>query len=133
MGVFGVFFGCSGDGGFKGPLLGASIGDGGFMLAYISGRRGVISFNVATSQLPVREKFAQRTKNGPQSAFYGVPGEFFRENTAGGVAPGEVFRGTAAERSVLGEFCRTTTQAHLLLGYLRLGSNRKGYRTKRVG
>ena len=71
------------------------------------------------------KKFAQRTKNGPQSAFYGVPGEFFRENTAGGVAPGEVFRGTAAEQSVLAEFCRTTTQAHLLLGYLRLGSNRK--------
>ena len=109
------------------------------MLAYISGRRGVISFNVATSQLPERgkvrparpgadarpKKFAQRTKNGPQSAFYGVLGEFFRENTAGGVAPGEVFRGTAAEQSVLAEFCRTTTQARLLLGCLRIGSNRK--------
>ena len=71
------------------------------------------------------KKFAQRTKNGPQSAFYGVLGEFFRENTAGGVAPGEVFRGTAAEQSVLAEFCRTTTQARLLLGCLRIGSNRK--------
>ena len=39
------------------------------------------------------KKFALRTKNGPQSAFYGVLGEFFRENTAGGVTPGEVFRG----------------------------------------
>ena len=109
------------------------------MLACISGSSGVIGFNVATSQLPVREKvrparpgadasakkFAQRTKNGPQSAFYGVLGEFFRENTAGGVAPGEVFRGTAAEQSVLAEFCRTTTQARLLLGCLRIGSNRK--------
>ena len=71
------------------------------------------------------KKFAQRTKNGPQSAVCGVLGEVFRENTAGVVAPGELFRGTAAERSVLGEFCRTTTQARLLLGYLRLGSNRK--------
>ena len=43
------------------------------------------------------KKFALRTKNGPQSAVYGV----------------------------LGEFCRTTTQARLLLGCLRLGSNRK--------
>ena len=39
------------------------------------------------------KKFAQRMKNGPKSAVCGVPGEFFRENTAGGVAPGEVFRG----------------------------------------
>ena len=71
------------------------------------------------------KKFALRTKNGPQSAVYGVPGELFRENTAGGVVLGEVFRGTAAEQSVLGEFCRTTTQVRPLLGYLRLGSNRK--------
>ena len=71
------------------------------------------------------KKFAQRTKNGPQSAVCGVLGEVFRENTAGVVAPGELFRGTAAERTVLAEFCRTTTQARLLLGYLRLGSNRK--------
>ena len=39
------------------------------------------------------KKFAQRMKNGPKSAVCGVPGEFFRENTAGGVVPGEVFRG----------------------------------------
>ena len=39
------------------------------------------------------KKFAQRMKNGPKLAFCGVLGEFFRENTAGGVAPGEVFRG----------------------------------------
>ena len=124
---------------FQRPRVGASSGDGGFTLVCISGSSGVVGFNVATSQLPVREKvrparpgadasakkFAQRTKNGPQSAFYGVPGEFFRENTAGGVAPGEVFRGTAAEQTVLGEFCRTTTHARLLLGCLRLGPNRK--------
>ena len=71
------------------------------------------------------KKFAQRTKNGPKTSVCGVPGELFRENTAGGVVLGEVFRGTAPEQSVLGEFCRTTTQARLLLGCLRLGSNRK--------
>ena len=139
MGVFGVFFGSRGDGGFNGRCLGASIGDGGFTLVCISGCRGVIGFNVVTSQQPEREKvrparpgadasakkFAQRTKNGPKSAVCGVPGELFRENTAGGVVLGEVFRGTAAEQTVLAEFCRTTSQACLLLGYLRLGSNRK--------
>ena len=42
MGDFGAYFGCS--------------GDGGFILACISGRRGVIGFKVATSPRPVREK-----------------------------------------------------------------------------
>ena len=153
MGVFGAYFGCigvvgfneccsgtsigdggftlvctsgrRGDGGFNGRCLGASIGDGGFMLVCISGCRGFIGFNVATSQLPVREKFALRTKNGPKLAVYGVLGEFFRENTAGGVAPGELCRGTAAERSVPGEFCRTTSQVRPLLGGRHLRSNRE--------
>ena len=53
------------------------------------------------------KKFALRTKNGPQSAFYGVLGEFFRENTAGGVAPGEPFRGLVGER-----VCRANLVAH---------------------
>ena len=47
------------------------------MLACISGCRGVIGFNVATSQLPVREKFALRTKNGPKSAFVACWANFF--------------------------------------------------------
>ena len=70
-------------------------------------------------------KFALRTKNVPKMAVYGVLGEFFRENTAGGVAPGELFRGTVAERSVLGEFCRVTTQVRPLLGGRHLRSNRE--------
>ena len=91
----------------------------------ISGRCGDGGFNVATSQLPVREKvrparpgvgvsakkFALRTKNGPKMAVYGVPGE--------------LFRGTVAERSVLGEFCRVTTQVRPLLGGRHLRSNRE--------
>ena len=90
MGVFGVVFGCRGDGGFNGRCLGVSIGDGGFMLACISGCRGVIGFNVATSQQPVREKvrparpgvdasvtkLAQRAQNTPNSAHLSQQGEF---------------------------------------------------------
>ena len=56
MGVLGGFFGCSGVVGFIGRCLGVSIGDGGFMLVCISGCRGVVGFNVAMSQLSVREK-----------------------------------------------------------------------------
>ena len=52
------------------------------------------------------KKFAQRTKNGPQSAFYGTLGELFRGRAAEGAVLGEVFRGTAAERSVLGKLLR---------------------------
>ena len=94
MGVLGAFFGCRGDGGFNGRCSGACIGDGGFTLVCISGRRGVIGFNAATSQQPVHEKvrparldvgvsakkFAQRTNNGPQWAFLDVLGEFCRGN-----------------------------------------------------
>ena len=90
MGVLGAFFGCSGVVGFIGRCLGVSIGDGGFMLVCISGCRGVVGFNVAMSQLSVREKvrparlvsglrvteFAQHAKNGRKSAFCGVLGEF---------------------------------------------------------
>ena len=42
MGVFGAFFGCRGDAGFKSPLLGAS--------------SGVLGFNVAMLLRLVREK-----------------------------------------------------------------------------
>ena len=74
----GAFIGRRGDGGFNGCCLEASIGDAGFMLACSSGRRGVIGFNVAMSRVLCAKKFALRTKDGPQSAFYGVPGELFR-------------------------------------------------------
>ena len=110
------FFGCSGVAGFNGRFLGASSGAGGFMLACISGCRGVIGFKVGTWPCPVREKvrparpgvdvsakkFAQRTKNGSKSAFSGVLGEFFRGNAAGGGVLGEFFRGNADGGGVLG-------------------------------
>ena len=84
MGVFGAFFGC--------------IGDGGFMLAYISACRGVIGFKVGTWLCPVREKvrparpdvcvsakkFAPHAQNGRKTLFSGALGELFRGNAAGG-------------------------------------------------
>ena len=44
MGVFGVFFGCRGVVGFNGCCSWVSSGDGGFMLARVSGCEGVGSF-----------------------------------------------------------------------------------------
>ena len=105
MGVFGVFFGCRGDGGFSGALL------------WVSG--GVFGFNVAMFLSPVRDvfrparpcvgasakkfaqrhcshrvgakKFAQHTKNGQKLAFDGALGELLRRNAAGGAVLGEFF------------------------------------------
>ena len=120
MGVFGAVFGRRGDAGFKAPLLGASSGDGGFMLACISGRRGVIGFTVTASVRPVREKvrpawpdvcvsakkFALHAQNTPKSAFLRLLGELFRGRATGGAALGEFFRGNAAGWAVLGELFR---------------------------
>ena len=108
MGVFGAFFGCRGDAGFKAPLLGE--------------RSGVVGFNAAMLSRLVREKvrpawpdvcvsakkFAQRTKNGPKLAFSGVLGEVIRGNVAGWAVLGEVFRGNATGWAVLGEFFAET-------------------------
>ena len=80
MGVFVAVFGCRGDVGFKGPLLGVS--------------GSVVGFNIATLSRLVREKvrpaapchresakeFAQRAQIGPNSAFLRLLGEFFRAN-----------------------------------------------------
>ena len=52
------------------------------------------------------KKFSQRTKNAPKMAFYGLPGEFFRENTVVGAALGEFFRGNNGEGPAPGELCR---------------------------
>ena len=85
------------------------------MLACISGCRGVIGFTVGTWLCPVREKvhpawadvgasakkFALRAQKGPQAAFYGVLGEFFRDNASRGAA--------------LGEFCLAQGQICLVL------------------
>ena len=39
------------------------------------------------------KNFALRAKNGPKLAVYGVPGELFRGNAAGGAVLGEFIRG----------------------------------------
>ena len=95
----------------------------------------LVSTSLRHSSLSAK-KFAQRTKNGPQSAVCGVLGEVFRENTAGVVAPGELFRGTAAEQSVPGEFCRATSRALPPPGDRHLRWNRRPTRWnhhKRMG
>ena len=56
MGDFGAFLGRRGVVGFNGCCSGVRCGDGGFMLACISGRRSVIGFNIATLPRPAREK-----------------------------------------------------------------------------
>ena len=107
MGVFSAFFGCRGVVGFNGRRSGVSKGDGGFTLPCISvcsgggGRIAAASLRLVREKVrpawPVvgvsAKKFAQRTKNGPKSAFYGVLGEFFRGSAGGGVVLGEFFRG----------------------------------------
>ena len=102
MGVFGAVFGCSGDAGFNGPLLGAS--------------RGVVGFNVAMFLLPAREKvlparlvggdsgtkFAMRAQNTPNWAFLGEQGEFYTAHSVRRGVQGEFCTGSGAVRLVQG-------------------------------
>ena len=84
MGVFGAFFGCRGDAGFKVSLWGASSGVGGFNVATLS---RLVREKLRPARPDVRasaKKFALRTHNGPKLAFSGVLGEFFRGRAAGG-------------------------------------------------
>ena len=92
MGVFGAFFGCRGDAGFKTPLLGAS--------------SGVVGFNVATLSRLVREKVRPARSKHPKMGVFTLAGRVFRGNVAGGAVLGEFFRGNAAGGAVLGEFSR---------------------------
>ena len=106
MGVFGAVFGCRGDAGFRGPLLGASSGDGGFDVAMLL---RLVRDKVRPAWTDVcvsAKKFALRTQNTPKSAFCGVLGELFRGNAVGGAVLGELFRGNAAGGPLLGEFFR---------------------------
>ena len=106
MGVFGAFFGCIGVVGFNGCYSGARGGDGGFMLACISGCGGVIGCIVATSQLPVREKVRPAWSDGGCEREKVRPAyEKWRKSVVCSVL-GEVFRGNAGGRAVLGEFFR---------------------------
>ena len=69
MGVFGAFFGRSGDGGFKAPLLGVSSGVVGFNVAMLS-RLVREKVRPARSDVGVSaKKFALHAQNTPKSAF----------------------------------------------------------------
>jgi len=79
MGFFGAVFGCRGDVGFSGPLLGASSGVGGFNVAMLSRlvREKVLPAwpDVCVSA----KKFALHAQNTPKSVFLRLLGEFFAE------------------------------------------------------
>ena len=134
MGVLGAFFGCRGDGGFTLACISGRRGDGGFngrclgraLVMVVSRWSASVAAEVPLVSTPPRhsclyakkfallgpivgmiaKKFAQRTKNGPQSAAYGVLGELFRGTVAEWTVLGELFRGTVAERTVPGELFR---------------------------
>ena len=92
MGVFGAVFGCSGDAGFSGALLGVCSGVVGFNVAMVS---CLVRDNVRPAALCHREsakKFAQCAQIGPNSAFLRLLGEFFRGDVAGGAVLGELLR-----------------------------------------
>ena len=106
MGVFGAVFGCRGDAGFSGPLLGVSSGVGGFNVATLSRlvREKVLP---AWSDVCVSaKKFALRAQNGPKLVFSGVLGEVFRGRADEGAVLGEFFRGNVAEGAVPGQVFR---------------------------
>ena len=91
-------------------VQGVRSGAGGFMLACISGCRGVIGCNVATGGVLCTKKFsllglmvgasatkfALRTKNGPKSVFCGVLGELFAEMPVEGRCWAKFFAPTGA-------------------------------------
>ena len=101
MSVFSAVFGCRGDGGFNGPLLGVC--------------RGVVGFNVAMLSRLVRDilradrpdvgasakKFAQHTKNGPKWGFYGALGEFFSRTSSRGIRRASLLRRVPGSRALL--------------------------------
>ena len=102
MGFFGAVFGCRGDVGFKGPLLGASSGVGGFNVAMLL---RLVREKVRPAWPDVcvsAKKFALHAQNTPKSALLRLLGELFRGNAAGGAVLGELFRGRAAGGAVLG-------------------------------
>ena len=95
MGVFGAFFGCRGDAGFKASLLGASSGVGGFNIATLS---RLVREKVRPAWPDVcvsAKKFALHAQNTLKSAFLRLLGELFRGKVAGRGVLGEFFRDPA--------------------------------------
>ena len=111
MGVLGAFFGCRGDGGFNGCCSGASIGDGGFMLACISGCRGVIGSIVATWLCPVREKVRPACSKWPKMSVLWRAGRTFSRVSTRGPVAGRSFSRKCCWRPVAGRtFSRASSR-----------------------
>ena len=92
MGVFGAFFGCRGDAGFKGPLLGTSSGVGGFNVAMLL---RLVREKVRPAWPDVcvsAKKFALHAQNTLKAAVLRWLGELFRGSASGGAVLGELFR-----------------------------------------
>ena len=115
MGVFGVFFGCRGDAGFIGPLLGVCRGVVGFNVAMLSRlvrdilRADRPDVGASAKKFALRhcghrvgaKKFAQHTKNGPKWGFYGALGEFFRGPAVVGSRRASLLRRVPGSRALL--------------------------------
>ena len=101
MSVFSAVFGCRGDGGFNGPLLGACSGVVGFNVAMLS-RLVRDILRAARPDVGVSaKKFAQHTKNGPNWVFYGALGEFFRGPAVVGFRRASLLRRVPGSRALL--------------------------------
>ena len=142
MGVFGVFFGCRGDGSFIGPLLGVSGGVVGFNVAiFLSHVRDIFRparphVGASAKKFALRhcghrvgaKKFAQHPKNNSKWAFYGALGELLRGNATGGAVWGEFFRGPAVVGSRRASLlCRAPGSWALLLAPLTRSCAAKPY------
>ena len=103
MGVFGAVFGCRGDAGFSGPLLGACSGVVGFNVAMLSRLVRDIRRPARSDAGASAKKFAQHTKNGSKWVFDGALGELLRGNAAGGAVPGEYSSRTSSHGIPPGE------------------------------
>ena len=111
MGVLGAFFGCRGDGGFTLACISGRRGDGGFTLVCISGCRGVIGFNVATSQLPVREKVRPACSKWPKMSVLWRAGRTFSRVSTRGPVAGRSFSRKCCWRPVAGRtFSRASSR-----------------------
>ena len=91
MGVFGAVFGCSGDVGFSGPLLGVSSGVGGFNVA-------MLSRHVREKVLPAwsdggreRDKVRPARSKWPKFGVFALAGRSFSRKRGWRPAAGRVF------------------------------------------
>ena len=115
MSVFSAVFGCRGDGGFNGPLLGVCRGVVGFNVAMLSRlvrdilRADRPDVGASAKKFALRhcghrvgaKKFAQHTKNGPKWGFYGALGEFFRGPAVVGSRRASLLRRVPGSRALL--------------------------------